>query len=326
MRRTFWLTLLVVLTLAGSHVAADTYTLIVCGSGGEPAYEETFTDWGIRLRQALIASCDHDPDHIVLLTESGDQPEATAATSRESILSRLRELGVRTAPTDQLLVVLIGHGSYRNRQAKLIVPGPDLTAEDLDATLQMSKARRTIVLNTASVSAPFLNTLAKEGRIIITSTRSHEQVDATQYAEHWIAALEDGSADRNRDERISVWEVAEQAALLTARAYSGKKQVASENAILDDNGDGKGTRLHTEEGAKVSSPDGSLARRTYLKDVTFPEEIPKEWVTAYQQAIERVEAWIAEKELVDSATYVKRLEELLLDAAKKNEKIRNVKM
>jgi hypothetical protein len=319
-----WLAGLLLLFCIHTRTAADTYTLIVCGTGGEETYTETFTTWGTRLRAALIDRCEFDPDKIVLLTEKNDTPEATAPSTRESILSRLRELGVRSGRADQLLVFLIGHGSYRHREAKLNIAGPDLSAEDLAITLQEIRAGRTIVINTASTSAPFLNALSTKGRIICTSTRTRDQVNATHYAEFFIQTLEDGSADLNRDDRISVWEASKQAATLTAAYYADQKLVASENAILDDNGDGKGTRLHADEIVKVPKRDGDLARRTYLKDIRFPDHIPEEWVSEYRAAIARVEAWVARKSAMDSAKYVERLEELLLEAARKNKKIREV--
>ena len=303
-------------------VVGETYTLIVCGAGGEEEYRKEFTKWGIRLKAALVNECNHNADRVVLLTERGSEPEAAAAVSRQSVRSRLRELGVRTRPEDQLLVFLIGHGSYRHNEAKLNLNGPDLTAEDLKQTLAGVKAERTVIINTASTSAPFLNTLSARNRIVCTSTRTRDQVNATRFAESFIKSLEDGSADLDRDDRISVWEVSMQAATLTAAWYADQKLVASENAILDDNGDKKGTRLHHDEPVKASTSDGHLARRTYLKDIRFPEHIPEVWIADYQNAISEVEQWIAKKSTVDSAAYVEGLESRLLKAARANRKIR----
>lgn len=138
-----------------------------------------------------------------------------------------------------------------------------------------------------------------------------------------IKSLEDGSADTNRDDRISVWEAVQQAAVLTDAWYADNKLLASEDAILDDNGDGKGTRLVVDPAAKkLRSPDGGLAKRTYLKDLQYPEHIPEEWIIEYREAIARVEEWIAGKAAVDSVIYVERLEALLVEAAKANRRIR----
>ena len=315
-----WVTLATVYT--SQPVGAESYSLIVCGAGGEDSFTEEFTSWGIRLRAALVEACGHDQDRIVLLTEGGEEPEATASSSRESILSRLRELGVRTKPEDQLFIFLIGHGSYRNREAKLNVTGPDLSADDIALTLREVRASRVVVYNTASTSAPFVNALSGDDRIVCTSTRTHDQVNATRFAELLVQTLEDGSADLNRDDRISVWEASQQAATLTASWYADQKLVASENALLDDNGDGRGTRLHVEEPVKTATSDGDLARHTYLKDIRFPEHISETWVTDYRKAISEVEQWIAKKASVDSAAYVAGLESRLLEAARANRRIR----
>ena len=317
-----FLTALFLMTGGSSDVAATSYTLIVCGAGGEQAYREQFPEWGRRLRSALIDQCGHDPDTIVLLTEAGNENDVTSTSTRESALSRLRELGVRTEPDDQLFLFLIGHGSYRRGVAKLNVAGPDLSAEDLSLTLKDVRTQHIIIVNAASVSAPFVNALSASGRIVCTSTRSRDQVNATRFAESFIQGLEDGSADLNRDGRISVWEVARQAASITSEWYDTRKLIASEHAILDDDGDGRGTRLLVDETIVTSSADGELAKRTYLKDIRFPDHIPEAWVQEYRTAISLVETWIARKTEVDSTVYVSRLESLLLDAAKANRRIR----
>ena len=317
-----WLTALFLMGSGSSHVTAVPYTLIVCGAGGEEAYQKQFSDWGRRLRTALIDRYGHDPDTLVLLTEAGDEDGVTASSTRETILSRLRELGVCSKPEDQFALYLIGHGSYRRRVAKLNVRGPDLSAEDLSLTLKGVRAERVIVFNTASASAPFVNALSGRNRIVCTSTRSRDQVNATRFAKSFIQALEDGSADLNRDDRISVWEAARQAASITSVWYDSQKLIAPEHAILDDNGDGLGTRLFVDETAATSSADGELAKRTYLKDIRFPDHIPKAWVREYRAAIGRVEAWIAQKAETDTSTYLKRLESLLLEAAMANRRIR----
>jgi hypothetical protein len=307
---------------SASALSAEYYTLIVCGAGGEEVYTRQFSEWGQRLRTALVNQCGHNTDTIVLLTESGDEDGVTSTSTRESILSRLRELGVRAKADDHLTLILIGHGAYRHREAKLNVVGPDLAAEDLGATLEHAKTRNITIINTASASAPFVNALSKAGRIVCTSTRSRDQVNATQFAESFIQGLENGSADLNRDDRISVWEAASQAASITDAWYAGKKLIASEQAILDDDGDGKGTRLLAEEGRVAALGDGELAKRTYLKDAHFPSHIPKAWVLEYRKAIEQVEGWVLGKAEVDSASYLRQLELLLLDAAKANKRIR----
>lgn len=304
-----------------SPALAAPYTLIVCGSGGEEAYSERFADWGTRLRRVLIDSCAHVDDRVVLLTETGEGDGVTAASTRETVLSRLRELGVRVRSGDDLYLYLIGHGSYRRGEARLNVPGPDLSARDLALTFDGIEAARIVIVNTASSSAPFVNALSRPGRIVVAATRSHEQANATQFAGSLVETLESGTADVNRDGRVSVEEAARQAAAVTERWYAEKKWVATENAILDDDGDGRGSRLYKKEGQPEGS-DGALAKRTYIRDITYPDHVPGEWIAAYRAAIDTVEAWIARKADLDSAAYYARLESLLLDAARANRRIR----
>ena len=100
-----------------------------------------------------------------------------------------RSLSERVMPGDDVFVFLIGHGSYRRQVGKLNIPGADLTAEDLDGFLRSLSAGRIIVVNSASMSAPFVNALSRDGRIICASTRSTDQRNATQFMRFFCAGI-----------------------------------------------------------------------------------------------------------------------------------------
>ena len=221
---------------------------------------------------------------------------------------------------DDVFVFLIGHGSFRRHVAKLNVPGPDLTVEDLDGFLKMLSARRVVVVNGASMSAPFVNALSQNGRIVCASTRSVEQRNATHFMSFFIQALEDGSADQDRDERISMLEICTQASSLTDAWYVGEGLITTENAILDDNGDGLGTRLSDIDGG-----DGAQAARCFLLDLRVPKGTAPELVEAYSEAIDEVQDWVKKKAGMDSTAYYEMLEDKLLKAARLNREIRGEK-
>ena len=298
-------------------VMASSVHVIVCGSGGEAPYIEQFEDWGQRLRRVLTEQMGHHPDQVYLLTETGANAGGVSLLS--NIKKTFRDVGRTVSKQDDVYVYLIGHGSYRQNMAKLNIPGEDLTADHLNEWMRAWKAQQVVVINAASASAAFINVLSGQGRIICTSTRNVEERNATRFMEFFIQALEVRSADQNRDDRISVLELCQQAELLTAAWYVGEGYLVTEHALLDDNGDGKGTRL-TE--IVLGQGDGKKADQCFLLDIQLPVGTPQALGDAYLSAISSVQTLIAQKTALDSVAYAAQLERALLKAARINQQIR----
>lgn len=343
--------------LAGGQGAA--HHVIVCGSGGEDKYREKFWEWGNRLSNALIHRLDIPESHVHLLAEAvGDaqtlnegieQASGQRPADLESIRILFASLADTVNPEDDLYVYLIGHGSYLKYQSKFHIPGPDLTAEALDALLLDIPARRIVVLNATSASAGFINTLSAPNRVICTATKSIDEVNATDFMEHFVRGLEEGAAggrggewtadqaggqwpaDRNHDNRISFLEACEYAADLTSAWYLGEGLIATEHAILDDNADGLGSRLpidgYSEELFQLAksedgpSPDGALAERCFLKELSFAPSVSPALIGAYLGALDEISVLKREKMDMELPDYYARLEQLLLKAARANREI-----
>ena len=78
-----------------------------------------------------------------------------------------------------------------------------------------------------------------------------------------------------------------------------------------------------EPGAQVETiQDGDIAKSVFLKNYTFPEGVPQEWIDEYMDALDSVDALKEEKSALDEAVYFERLETLFLNAARANAKIR----
>ena len=75
---------------------------------------------------------------------------------------------------------------------------------------------------------------------MITATRSGQETNATRFTEFFIAALGAADADTDQDGQISVLEAFNYANRLTADFYLRAGRLATEHALLEDNGDGIG--------------------------------------------------------------------------------------
>ena len=318
------------LLLAAAPVHAATHHVILCGSGGEAPFISNFSEWGLRLREALVTRLDAPAEnvHVLLVPAEGKRtPDFTTEIGLEAIRTAFNQLDVSVNTTDDVAVYMIGHGSFLKDESKFQIPGEDLTATALEGMLAELSAARVIVVNGTSSSAGFINVLSGPNRVICAATKSATESNATEFMGFFVEALEDGSADRNKDERISILEACEQAAELTASWYTGSNLIATEHAILDDNGDGLGTRLPvasvlTEATDPDIAIDGDLAGSIYLKDYSFPEAAPKELIDRYLAALDAVATLRARKAEMPEPDYLAELEKILIDAARANREIR----
>jgi len=290
--------------LVASWAGAAPHDLVLVGSGGEREYEQRFAVWQQRLEKVLIEGMGHAKEQVHTVA---------GADSLHAIERAFGQLKQELDADDVLFVWLIGHGSFRGGLAKLNIPGPDLSAGRMDTLLRSLGIEQIVLVNTASASSAFINTLSANGRIICTSTRSVEERNAPFFMEHLLAALESGNADLNRDGRISILEACAQASALTQASYSDKGLLATEHALIDDDGDGLGSRLslRTEE-----RRDGKRADLVYVQEMRFPAGTPEELVRQYERALVAAEAHIAQKGQLSVEVYYRRLEVLFIEVAR----------
>lgn len=322
------LLLLTAVTGRASH--ADIYDVIICGSGGTPEYSQKFINWGERLYRVLVDEFDHDPEKTILLSERPTEEDAAwARADKEHIAEVFATIAKEATEQDILFVYLIGHGSFMRQTTSLNIPGPDVSAENFKTYFEPIAARPIAVVNSASSSAGFINMLSGPDRIICSATKSVEEVNATEFMEFFLQGLEDGSADQNHDERISLLEACQQAAALTDAWYLAEGLIATEHALIDDNGDERGTRLPVvEQGETLAAADqeidGREAANLYIKNFTFPDSVPNELVAEYLDVLREVELLRADKDTFEATEYATKLEELLLTAAEKHREIRRL--
>jgi len=170
----------------------------------------------------------------------------------------LGDLRKRVAADDMLVLVLFGHGTIDGTDAKFNLVGPDLTAAEWKGMLDPIRGQL-VVINTTESSFPFIEQLARKGRVVITATDSTAQRFATMFPEYFVQALKDGKAgDLDKDRRLSIWEAFAAASAGVKRYYEERGQLSTERPLLDDDGDGVGR----ESGAPGG--DGTLARTLYF--------------------------------------------------------------
>ena len=169
-----------------------------------------------------------------------------------------------------LWIVLIGHGTWDGHDAKFNLRGPDLSALELAQWLKPN-ARPLAVINTASASAPWIPALSGPRRVVISATRSGDEQNATRLGDSLAEAISDPSGDLDQDGQTSLLEAFLKASARTAEWYQTAGRLATEHALIDDNGDGMGTPAAWFRGTRATRTaadgarlDGAVARQFVL--------------------------------------------------------------
>ena len=171
-------------------------------------------------------------------------------------------------PARSLWLVLIGHGTFDGREAKFSAEGPDFDVKQLAGWIKPLK-QEVVVIHTASASGGFLKSLSGKNRVIITSTKSPDEVFYARFDEYFAEAIGGlPEADLDQDKQVSLLEAFRYASKAVETFYIQEGRLATEHALIEDNGDGIGTRSEVFEADAAVAPgtvlDGPRAAQLVL--------------------------------------------------------------
>ncbi len=317
----------VVVAHANGVATGKTTVILAIGAAGEEEFGKAFTEWAgvwsnacVRADARLITIGGSD--------EKTSEPVADA-TNAPTDLTLLHEVLTceSQVSSDELWLVLIGHGTFDGRDAKFNLRGPDLSATNLAQWLKPMK-RPYAVINCASSSSPFLKQLSAPDRVIITATRSGYEQNYARFGKYLADAIGNLTADLDKDGQTSLLEAFIMASRQTSEFYETEGRLATEHALLDDNGDGLGTPADWFRGVRAVKKseggglaDGLRAHQFHLirseRERNMPPEI-RERRDEIERAVGRLRG---EKTDLAEDEYYRRLETLMLELAKLYEQI-----
>ncbi len=221
----------------------------------------------------------------------------------------------------ELWLVLIGHGTFDNKEAKFNLRGPDVTATELAAWLKPIQ-RPMALIDTASASAPFMAKLAGPRRVVVTSTRSGNEHNYARFGKYFAEAMADVKSDLDKDGQVSLLEGFLSGSHRTNEFYKTEGRLATEHALIDDNGDGLGTPSDwfrgvraTKKGRDGVAPDGTRAQQFTLVRSQAEQQLSPE----QRGRRDKLELEIAElreaKAKMNEEKYYQALEKLMLELA-----------
>ena len=224
-----------------------------------------------------------------------------------------------------MYIVLFGHGSFDGQAARFNLPGPDMTAAEFNAMLRKLPRATMVFVNTASASGPFVEDAVGPG--------PHDHHGDTQRGRAVRDALRRATssrrspreaADADKNKRISMLEAFQYAKAEVARAYEREGLLATEHAMLDDNGDKKAARRR-----RRPRPTASWRPRCRSVLPRMPRRSPRirSCARCYLERRDlerRVESLRLLKDSMPPAKYASELERLVTDLALKTREIRSL--
>ena len=317
------LAMLLLAALASGGASSTTATgreqvvIVVAGAPGTPEYAAQFTKWAGLWEQACS---ENDVTFRAIGLDENKEP-----SDRARLEEVLAEQSRETATT--LWLVLIGHGTFDGRTAKFNLRGPDVSGDDLARWLKPIQ-ERVAVINTASCSAPFLKALSGPGRVILTATKSGFEQNYTRFGGFLAEAIVQPEADLDKDGQTSLLEAFLTASHQADQFYSAAGRLATEHALLDDNGDGLGTPANWFRGIRPvqrardgAELDGYRAHQLHLRYSEVEANIPPGLRTRRDQIELEVMKLRDAKDEIDEEAYFPKLEALLHEMARIYEQI-----
>lgn len=298
---------------------ADDHIILVVGAGGEAVYAEQFST-----SAEHWSKLSEEPGFQV--TQIGPNQSASseqqADNDKQRLLAAIDSVTNEISTEDRLWIVMLGHGTFQQGIAKFNLEGPDISADELSTALKQVQSPL-VLIHAFSSSGPWLEKLSGPGRVILTATRSGDEMNYSRFGNFLSQAISNADADLDHDFNISILEAFLKASAETSNFYQAEGRLQTEHALLDDNGDKVGTPPNFFRGVRVAQkaagdvqPDGNLARRTLVLTNADQKQLTEE----QQQQVTQLELEIAtlraKKSEMEEDQYFEALEPLLIKLAK----------
>jgi hypothetical protein len=298
---------LALLMLGAISAPTATFYFTIAGLGGEADYAQRFKMWAEDIDGSLKKA-------------GGDASVTTLNAPRlEQIRTHFADLAKQAKPTDSLVVLLIGHGTWDGHDYKFNIPGTDLTATELATLLDRVPAQRQLVVNMTSCSGGSIEQLRHSNRIVIAATKTGSEKNATNFARYFAEALRDPAADTDKNESISALEAFRFAQTKTTEFFDTQKRLATEHSVIEDTGKGSGERAATAENGEGKLAAAFTVVRLGANAAAARDPNKRPLLDKKEQLEQAIEKLKFEKAAMPAQEYKRQLTQLLLDLAKTQE-------
>ena len=246
--------------------------LILCGHPGDDDHRKQFGESLVKIHRGLTEQLGFSAENVVAffgVNADKDEPDELGIVvrgpgTRDDLTAAVETLREQLRPDDALWVIVMGHSHFDGRNSWLNLPGADLNQEDFGKLFRDLACREQLFFIGTPASGYYVKPLSAKGRIVITATEADLEVNETLFP-HALAEELDPPADKtledvDRDGRLSVFDLYIALTKNIAQRYVTNMLLSTEHALLDDNGDGRGTELQLDY---LSEEEGGRKRRDF---------------------------------------------------------------
>ncbi len=279
--------------------------ILVTGVGGTETYSEKFREWS----QTWLRAGQQAGFQVI-------QIDGSNATKPSRL--QLQEQLQQVQEVQELWLVLIGHGTFDGQHAKFNLVGDDVSANELASWLQ-ARQQLSVIVNCASASAPFIGELQASNRVIVTSTKSGDEMSFSHFGAYLADAIGSQDIDLDKDQRTSLLEAVIVASGKTVEYYESESRLATEHALIEDNGDGLGTPVEWFRGIRVdkvaqdgTAADGLKANQIFFALSQADQRLSAEQLLRRNQLEEQIEQLRSQRGQLTADQYYHQLESILV--------------
>jgi hypothetical protein len=181
---------------AGEGPPGACHAVLVGAMPGEELYARHYRDWLKRFHSHLTQTMGVPAANVVVLSGDKDfkDPVVSGLATAESVKKALADAAAKVRPDDQFILFMVGHGVVTEKAPTLVLPGPDITAQELADALAAVPARNQVVLNLSSASGSAAALLARKGRVVVAATSPMEGNEPV-FPEFFLRGIESKRAD-----------------------------------------------------------------------------------------------------------------------------------
>src|SRR5439155_1654625 len=183
-------------------------------------------------------------------------------------------------------------------------------------------------IDCTSSSGPFLNDLSAPNRVVVTAARSGVEFNYARFGDFMSSAINDPKADLDKDEQVSLLEAFLMASSRVREFYAGEARLATEHALIDDNGDRLGTPADWFQGLRATktakdgaSPDGVRASQLVLLRSPREAQLPAALRSRRDQLELNLASLREQKSKLPEEEYLSKIEPILIELSKLYESV-----
>lgn len=243
-----------------SETASPTGTrraLIICGLAGDADHRKLFGESLEMLYTGLVTYHGFGTQNIHVLwgekpteKDPGSVRASRDIATRETIAAAAEAVRNDLQAEDTLWVFVLGHAHFDGRLSWLNLAGDDLNHVEFGRLFADVTCREQVFFVTIPCSGYYIKPLAQPGRIVISATEADIEVNETIFPHRLARAIGTPPAiadfDMDLDGQFTVFDLYVWIVRDIALEYATGELLATEHALLDDSGDGRGTEIQAD--------------------------------------------------------------------------------